>query len=324
MEEYKDELEVEGINSQGYGLIPKRVMTDQRLKIHAKAIYSYFCSYAGAGTTLFPSVSKIIYDLQISKDTFYKHRKLLEQCGYIKVRQERKKGVFSKNIYTLCQFPIAEEPEPDTAPPCTTTPETVEPDTTEAVSAQTETNINSIYNINNYNNNSNINNRQTDRQSDGQTDTKKVSSPTYHDLEKPTTNNFTYNYTTCLEVLQENINYKSYKQAVEYNMQVGNYERAERAERKLQIVDDMVSIMLDTILSKGDIKIGDEIKPRELVSSVFLKLTQEHIEYAYGAFCNTKSVVKNKTGYIRSILYASYHELNADIQNFSQTYVARG
>lgn len=326
-----DELIVQGRMSQGFGIVPKMIMRDQRLTIQAKAIYAYFCSYAGAGTSVFPSVSKIVYDLKISKDTYTKHLKLLKDNGYIKVKQQRNnKGVYSKNIYTLCEIievnqesegeeKAEEEQGEKTSQPYPNLPHTDLPCPVLTASAQTDTNNNSIYN-----NNSNINNRHTDRQSDSQSDTKKVSSPISDNLVKPTTNNFIYDYNTCLETLQENINYKSYRQAVEYNLQAGDYEKAERAKQKLQIVDDMVSIMLDTILSKGDIKIGDEVKPRELVSSVFLKLTQEHIEYSYGAFSDTRSVVKNKTGYIRSILYASYHEMNADIQNFAQTYVARG
>ena len=72
-EKFTNILEVEGINAQGFGMIAKMAMLDQRLTIEAKAIYSYFCSYAGGGSTAFPSVSKIVYDLKISKDRYYKH-----------------------------------------------------------------------------------------------------------------------------------------------------------------------------------------------------------------------------------------------------------
>lgn len=70
-----DKLRVEGVFSKGYGIIPKLVMQDQDLSIEAKSIYAYFASYAGNGTTAFPSVSKIIYDLNIGEERFYKHRK---------------------------------------------------------------------------------------------------------------------------------------------------------------------------------------------------------------------------------------------------------
>ena len=54
---FEDQLLVEGINCMGYGIIPKYVMLDPDLTIEAKAIYAYFCSFAGSGNTAFPSRS---------------------------------------------------------------------------------------------------------------------------------------------------------------------------------------------------------------------------------------------------------------------------
>ena len=106
-EKFTNILEVEGINAQGFGMIAKMVMLDQRLTIEAKAIYSYFCSYAGGGSTAFPSVSKIVYDLKISKDRYYKHFKLLVECGYITIRQTKDKGKFANNIYRIMSNPVS-------------------------------------------------------------------------------------------------------------------------------------------------------------------------------------------------------------------------
>ena len=72
---------MQGIHAKGFGTIPKIVMQDRRLKPTAKAIYAYFCSYAGAGSTAFPSVNKIVYDLNMNKDTYYKHLDVLKDCG---------------------------------------------------------------------------------------------------------------------------------------------------------------------------------------------------------------------------------------------------
>jgi hypothetical protein len=94
-------LIVEDINSKGYGIIPKIVMQDKRLTIEAKAIYAYFCSYAGAGSQAFPSVAKIMFDLTIKKDRFYKHLKILKESGYISSEQKKGKGKFTNSIYTL-------------------------------------------------------------------------------------------------------------------------------------------------------------------------------------------------------------------------------
>lgn len=62
-----DILKIEGIMANGFGFIAKLLLNDRRLTIEAKSIYSYFCSYAGAGMTAFPSVSKICYNLVIGE-----------------------------------------------------------------------------------------------------------------------------------------------------------------------------------------------------------------------------------------------------------------
>lgn len=97
-------------------------MLDRRLTIEAKAIYSYFCSYAGAGSTAFPSRDKICDDLGISTKRYYRHLNLLKELGYIKVEQIKKdNNKFSHNIYTLVENPEPEEEKPDeddTKSPC--------------------------------------------------------------------------------------------------------------------------------------------------------------------------------------------------------------
>ena len=107
-------IQVNGIMSQGYGFSPKAVMRDTRLTIEAKAIYSYMSSFAGAGLTAFPTIELQLHELGISKSRYYKHRKLLEDLGYITIKQTRIKGksgkmVNGKNIYTIEQFPVEKE-----------------------------------------------------------------------------------------------------------------------------------------------------------------------------------------------------------------------
>ncbi|WP_439444102.1 helix-turn-helix domain-containing protein [Listeria aquatica] len=98
----QDQVFYEGIYKQGFGMIAKAVMRDQELSIEAKAIYSYLCSFAGAGQTAFPSVELILAELNISRERFYKHRKLLIEKGYIKVTQmKNEKGQQQQNIYHI-------------------------------------------------------------------------------------------------------------------------------------------------------------------------------------------------------------------------------
>ena len=104
--ELENLLIVEGVNAQGYGTIPKLVMKDRRLTPQAKAIYAYFCSYAGCGSTAFPKASQIMYDLNISNKTYYRHFELLTKFGYITVVRMRKEGSkFDNNIYKLNMNP---------------------------------------------------------------------------------------------------------------------------------------------------------------------------------------------------------------------------
>ena len=101
-------LRSEGIYAKGFGIIPKKVMTDPDLTADAKAIYAYFCSYAGAGETAFPSRDRILLDLNISPNCYYRHLKSLTQTGLILVAQENLGGKgrgFQRNIYTLVNLP---------------------------------------------------------------------------------------------------------------------------------------------------------------------------------------------------------------------------
>jgi len=101
-QDYTDVLKVIGIDSAGYGKIPKLVMQDRRLTPEAKCIYAYFASYAGAGTNAFPSVSKILYDLGMGRARYYKHFALLTTTyGYIQVEQVKEDGKWAHNIYVL-------------------------------------------------------------------------------------------------------------------------------------------------------------------------------------------------------------------------------
>lgn len=107
MTEFRDILRVQGVKAKGFGIIPKMVMLDRKLTIEAKAIYAYFCSYAGAGDTVFPTRDKICEDLGIGKTRFYKHFQLLLDFGYIEVEQIRdERGKFKHNIYTLTDKPV--------------------------------------------------------------------------------------------------------------------------------------------------------------------------------------------------------------------------
>lgn len=112
---FGDQLKVEGINFKGFGILPKYVMLDPDLSIEAKTIYAYFCSFAGNRSATFPGRDKILSDLPMSKDAYYKHFRQLTDQGYITVEQQggNSGAIFGKNIYTLVSNPkkFSEKPE---------------------------------------------------------------------------------------------------------------------------------------------------------------------------------------------------------------------
>lgn len=112
--DFGDQLRIQGVNCKGFGILPKYVMLDPDLTIEAKTIYAYFCSFAGNGNSTFPGRDKILSDLPMSKDAYYKHFRQLTEQGYISVEQEiGDRAAFGKNIYTLVSNPKKFEEKPE-------------------------------------------------------------------------------------------------------------------------------------------------------------------------------------------------------------------
>lgn len=171
------------IMSKGYGIIPKMVMQDNRLTITAKAIYAYFCSYCGNGKEAFPCVSKICFDLNISKNTFNKHVNYLKEFGYIKIRQQSKNGNFGSNVYTLLEIK--------------------DNFISDNVNASTKNTSTKIYDTNNKSNNNNNNNNINIKISQSEED--------YYNTKTTIRKNILYH-----EYLSDLASFKQYSQKSEY------------------------------------------------------------------------------------------------------------
>lgn len=91
------------ILAEGYGIIPKIVMRDEKLSIEAKAIYAYLAAFAGNRFEAYPSVELMCHDLTISKKRLLAHRKQLVERGYLDIKRQRTDNGFSNNIYVLKQ-----------------------------------------------------------------------------------------------------------------------------------------------------------------------------------------------------------------------------
>lgn len=109
-----DLLIFENVAAHGFGTVPKLVMLDRNLTAQAKAIYAYFASFAGAGTTAFPRRATIMRELKMkSLSTYYQHFNLLVQHGYLSVEQRKSSGRFDLCIYRLNET----VPPGDASPP---------------------------------------------------------------------------------------------------------------------------------------------------------------------------------------------------------------
>lgn len=127
-----DFIQADGIFAEGFGFIAKSVMKNRELSIYSKVIYSYICSYSGAGKTAFPSRDKICFDLGIGKDSFHKHMKPLVDEGFIVIEKVRQQGSFANNLYKVISLP------------CPPSAYTVASDTVSSDTTTEDTNINSL------------------------------------------------------------------------------------------------------------------------------------------------------------------------------------
>lgn len=273
-----DILQAEGINSKGFGVLPKMVMQDDRLSIFAKAIYGYFCSYAGAGKQAFPRVAKIVKDLGISRNAYYKHFNQLRDCGYVKADQKRISGKLSHNIYTLMQ--TVEQP----ASPCTTSWDTMTRDTTAWDTMKRDAyKSNSIEKEHSLKSNSQS--RQSAQAGQGRQDER----------------NITQEIETYTALIQDNIGYEDFREAQPFDM---------------ALVDEIVSVIVDVLVSDSShVRVDGEDKPRELVRSVFMKLSYAEVDHVVGQFKGLTERVRKKRQYFITMLYNSRHELDAHYTN---------
>jgi hypothetical protein len=79
----------------------------------------------------------------------------------------------------------------------------------------------------------------------------------------------------------------------------------------------MVDVMVDFIISEGPaaVKIGKEIKSREVVKAVYLKLKYDHIDLVLEKFNEQCHQITHKKAYLRTMLYNSYLEIDAHYIN---------
>lgn len=128
-----------------YGVVYQEVTRNRNLTPAAKGLYAYLAAFCGSEDECYPSVETIVREMDMGKDTFYKHINALVAAGVIEKKQiVDHQGRFGRTIYHLTHK-VEISDLPYTKIPYTVTPE----------AAFTETNNNNINSNNILNNNSN-------------------------------------------------------------------------------------------------------------------------------------------------------------------------
>ena len=319
-----DVLQVQGRLTLGYGIIPKLAMQDQRLTIEAKAIYSYICSFAGAGTSAFPSRDKILHDLNISKDRYYKHFDILKKHGYITVQRESvSSGKFTRNIYILLENiesnpveimdnPVdksVNKPEPcpenKDIPPRPGFTDAEKPD---AGNKDTIINNNKINNIkinskdiklSKSMSDANSKNKDSDNLTDDDDidiiDKKEIVIPKKFINPPPI-----YDYQETKNIIHANIEYAHY---LKY--------RDNPRSLDIRLIDEAVECMLDVICTQGQrVRINSELKDRQIVIEKYLSLNASDIKHIIMKYEEQREKITHINSYLKTLLYTVKQENN--------------
>ena len=107
-----DNTEIKVIRDTGFGQVKRSVMRDKSLSIEAKAIYAYFCGFAGNDTKAYPLRDTIVEELGISPKRYYKYLKELQTRGIIKIQTVKTQNGLKRNIYYIndCSTNSSTEP----------------------------------------------------------------------------------------------------------------------------------------------------------------------------------------------------------------------
>jgi DNA-binding Lrp family transcriptional regulator len=113
----------------------------------------------------------------------------------------------------------------------------------------------------------------------------------------------------------------AYREVIKENIDYENLMASQSSEAEKQRIDEIYEIICDVVCSKkGTIRVGGEDKPLEVVKSVFLKLTSEHIEYVTECLDKTYTDIGNIRSYLITALYRSIQT----VENFTIQKVNHG
>ncbi len=113
----------------------------------------------------------------------------------------------------------------------------------------------------------------------------------------------------------------AYREVIKENIDYENLRASQGSETEQNRIDEIYEIICDVVCSKKEtIRVGGEDKPLEVVKSVFLKLTDDHIAYVTECLDKTCSDIGNIRAYLITALYRSIQTA----ENFNNQKVNHG
>ena len=140
-------------------------------------------------------------------------------------------------------------------------------------------------------------------------------------VNKPNSNKPNFNQSSIGDFITEDRNDRidgraEYEELIKSNIEYDWYIEAAKTDHRIksqiEYVDEIVSLILDTICSqKPTIRVNGEEMPQEVVKSVFLKLNQSHVDYVLDSMNANSSKINNIRSYLITTLYNAPSTINS-------------
>jgi len=108
--------------------------------------------------------------------------------------------------------------------------------------------------------------------------------------------------------------YKSYERVIKDNIEYDHF--SDDMHYDTGFVDSLIGVMLDVIVTDTPtVRIAREEKSREIVRSVYLKLTDCHIQHVISQYNKQRHRITHTAAYLRTMLFTCYFELDPHYSN---------
>lgn len=95
------EFEEGDIYAEGFGLVASLVMRDKSISAMAKLIYAYLMTFSNRSGAAWPSTNRILEELDLSRNSFYKYRSELRDAGFLDWTTFGREGGGRRTVYKI-------------------------------------------------------------------------------------------------------------------------------------------------------------------------------------------------------------------------------